>query len=87
MLGSGHIKKYMSIPQNLYKCSQQGWESLNKIFKLMFFNHAQCGGNFGKNTEETDRSYLKFIHRAFQREVLWISGVADDYILSKYFCG
>ena len=83
MLGSGHVKYYMSIHRNLYKYSQQGWESLNKTFKLIFFNHMQRGGNFGKNSEETERSYLKSIYRAFQHEVLWISGVAEDHFLSK----
>jgi hypothetical protein len=32
MLGSGHVKYYMQEHQNLYKYSQQGWESLNAKF-------------------------------------------------------
>jgi hypothetical protein len=36
MLGSGHMKYYMTIHGNLYKYSQQGWESLNEKFKLIF---------------------------------------------------
>jgi hypothetical protein len=51
MLGSGHIKHYMTIHHNLYKYSQQGWESLNEKFKLMLFNHMQRGGNFGKKKQ------------------------------------
>jgi hypothetical protein len=84
MLGSAHIIYYMQIHRNLYKYSQQGWESMNEKFKLIFFNHTQRGGNFGKNSEETERSYLKSIYWAFQREVLWISRVAEDHFLSKY---
>jgi hypothetical protein len=33
MLGSGHIKYYMEVHRNLYKFSQQGWESLNLKYK------------------------------------------------------
>jgi hypothetical protein len=84
MLSSGHIRYCMQVHRNLYKYSQQGWESLNEKFKLTFFNHTQRGGNYGVNTAESERSYLKSIFRAFQRELLWISGVADDYFMSKY---
>jgi hypothetical protein len=83
MLGSGHVKHYMVTHRNLYKFSQQGWESLNAKFKLTFFNHTQCGGNFGKNVSENEKSYLKSIFMAFQRELLWVSGVAEDYFLGK----
>ena len=83
MLASGHIKYFMQVHRYLYKFSQQGWESLNEKFKLTFFNHTQRGGNFGNNTSEVERSYLKSIFRAFQRELLWISGIGDDYFLSK----
>jgi hypothetical protein len=37
MLGSGHVAYYMKAHGNLYKFSQQGWESLNEKFKLSFF--------------------------------------------------
>jgi hypothetical protein len=61
MLASGHIKYYMIAHCNLYKYSQQGWESLNEKFKLTFFNNTQRGGNYGKNTDVAERSYLKSI--------------------------
>jgi hypothetical protein len=41
MLASGHIKYYMEIHRNLYKYSQQGWESLNSKYKQVFFKHTQ----------------------------------------------
>jgi hypothetical protein len=41
MLGSSHISYYMKLHGNLYKYSQQGWESLNEKFKVSFFNHMQ----------------------------------------------
>lgn len=83
MLGSGHIKYYMSIHRNLYKFSQQGWESLNSKFKQVFFRHTQRGGNYGKGVEENEHSYLLSVMKAFQRELLWISGDAERYFENK----
>jgi hypothetical protein len=82
MLGSGHIKYYMSTHRNLYKFSQQGWESLNSKYKQVFFQHTQCGGNFGRGTDENEQSYLFSVMKAFQRELLWISGDAEQYFTS-----
>jgi hypothetical protein len=83
MLGSSHIQYYMKTHRNLYKYSQQGWESLNEKFKLSFFNHTQRGGNFGSQVAENERSYLKSIFMYFQREVLWVSGVAKHHFMNK----
>ena len=41
MLGSGHVMYYMNVHKNLYKYSQQGWESLHAKYKQVFFNHTQ----------------------------------------------
>jgi hypothetical protein len=84
MLGSGHIKHYMVLHHNLYKFSQQGWESLNEKLKLIFFNHTQRGGNFGAHSAEAERSYLKSVYKALQRELLWILGVGENHFLAKY---
>mgnify|MGYP006998225212 CR=1 FL=1 len=83
MLGSSHISYYMKQHRNLYKFSQQGWESLNEKFKLTFFNHSQRGGNYGKNVAENERYYLKTIFMVFQRELLWMSGIAEEYFTSN----
>jgi hypothetical protein len=56
---------------------------LHEKFKLTFFNNTQHGGNFSKNLDEAERSYLKSIFRAFQHELLWVSGLAEDYFLPK----
>ena len=79
MLASGHIKYYMEVHKNLYKFSQQGWESLNSKYKQVFFRHTQRGGNFGKEEDENERAYLLSIMKAFKREMLWISGIAEKY--------
>jgi hypothetical protein len=82
MLGSGHIRYYMEIHRNLYRYSQQGWESLNAKVKDYFFRHSQRGGNYGSHTDESERSYLFSIVKGFQREMLWISGDAEKFFLN-----
>jgi hypothetical protein len=73
----------MKWHQSLYKFSQQGWESLNEKVKLIFFNHLQRGGNYGKSVEENEWSYPKTIFMCFQEELLWVSGLGEDYFSSK----
>jgi hypothetical protein len=82
MLGSGHIAYYMRAHRNLYKFYQEGWESLNEKVKLSFINHTQRGGNFGTDNMEQERSYLRSIFVLFQRELLWMSGIADQQFLN-----
>jgi hypothetical protein len=84
MLGSSHISYYMNEHRNLYKFSQQGWESLNEKVKLIFFNHSQHGGNYGTNVAENERNYLKTIFMSFQRELLWTSGFTEEYFVNKF---
>ncbi len=83
MLGSSHISYYMKTHGNLYKYSQQGWESLNEKLKLSFFNHTQHGGNFGIGSDENERSYLKPLFMFFQRELLWTSGLAGQHFSTE----
>jgi hypothetical protein len=73
------MKFYMLEHHNLYKYSQQGWESLNAKYKQVLFNHTQRGGNSGKYFKESKRSYLFSAVKAFQRELLWVSGNAENY--------
>jgi len=37
----------------------------------------------GKNNDKSECSYLKSIFRAFQRELLWILGLAEDHFTSN----
>jgi len=83
ILASGHIKYYMQLHRNLYKFSQQGWESLNSKFKQVFFRHMQRGGNYGMGVEEHERAYLCSIMKAFQRLILWIFGEAETCFNNK----
>lgn len=70
MLASAHIKHYMVIHRNLYKYSQQGWESLNSKYKQVFFRHTQRGGNYGIATEESERTYMHFKERCCGFQVM-----------------
>jgi hypothetical protein len=76
MLGSGHIAYYLQVHCNLYKFSQQNWESLNEKMKVTYFQNTQRGGNWGKN--EREGSYLLSVLKVFQRELLWLSGIGDE---------
>jgi len=75
MLGSGHIAYYLQVHRNLYKFSQQNWESLNEKMKVTYFRNTQRGGNWGKN--EREGSYLLSVIKVFQRELLRLSDVGD----------
>jgi hypothetical protein len=44
MLGSLHVAYYMKRHKNLYKFSQQGWESMNEKVKFIFFQSFSARG-------------------------------------------
>jgi len=43
--GSGHLVYYVKQFGNLYKYSNQGWESLNQKLKRVYMNNTNHGGN------------------------------------------
>jgi hypothetical protein len=47
VIGSGHLTFFASKYQNLYRFSQQGWESLNQLLKHNYFNNTNHGGAAG----------------------------------------
>ena len=79
MVISGHILEHKTEWGNLYKFSQQGWESLNSLIKRFFFLCTNKGG--GKSTK---RSRLLPIARLFQRRILWLSGIAEKHLASLF---
>lgn len=44
----------------------------------------QRGGNLGKGTEEKEMSYLLSEMKVFQRELVWMSEDAEQYITSTH---
>lgn len=72
MIGAGHIEYFMYRYRNLYRYSQQGWESLNALIKSFFFRRTQRGGYAGKKGVPNSR--VVPIARFFQRRLYWQSG-------------
>jgi hypothetical protein len=72
IVGSGHLAFYLREWGNLYKYSQQGWESYNSLIKSVYFRRTQRGGNGGKKEEPTSR--VAPIARWLQRKLFFLSG-------------
>ena len=51
-----------------------------RIILTIFFNHSQCGGNYGAK----NWYYLKTMYMGFQRELLWTSGFAEEYFIHSH---
>ncbi len=75
IVGSGHLAFYLREWKNLYKYSQQGWESFNSIIKSVYFCRTQHGGNDGK--KEGPTSCDAPIACWLQRKLFFLSG---DYL-------
>jgi hypothetical protein len=75
IVGSGHLAFYMQEWGNLYRYSQQGWESLNSLIKSVYFRRTQRGGHGGKPNEPNSR--VSPIARWMQRKLFFLSG---DYL-------
>ena len=71
MIGAGHVSYYLKKWRNLYRYSQQGWESLNSAVKTVYFRRSQRGGHGGK---ERNTSKIMPIAKWVQRLLLWKSG-------------
>jgi hypothetical protein len=55
IVASGHLSFYLREWGNLYKYSQQGWESFNSLIKSIYFRRTQRGGSGGKRDELNSR--------------------------------
>jgi hypothetical protein len=79
LIGSGHVTYYLRRYRNLYRFSQQGWESLNSKVKRIFYKNTQKGGKGSK-----DKTYLLPVIRFLQRDLLWKTGRADRFFEDRY---
>ncbi len=70
MLGAGHFKYFLLKHRNLYKFSQQGWESLNSLIKQFYFRRTQQGGFCGVRDQENSR--ILPIVKWMQRKLWWL---------------
>jgi hypothetical protein len=48
LIGAGHLSFYLREWGNLFRYSQQGWESMNSLIKSFFYRRTQQGGHRGK---------------------------------------
>jgi len=82
MLGSGHVSFYLHKWRNLYKYSQQGWETLNSMLNSFFFSHTQHGGykSGGGPTSKVDPITLWL-----QRLLPFCTGEADEFLYALTF--
>jgi len=81
MLGAGHIGEYLLHHRNLYKHSQQGWESFNALLKTFFFRRTGRGGAGNKGTGP--KSKIIPIARWLSRRMLWMMGYDYDRVLEE----
>lgn len=79
MLSSGHISDYLRHWRNLYRHSQQGWESLNSMVKVFFFRRTQRGGKGSGGNGK--KSKLLPLARWLSRRTVWALGVDWDDIV------
>jgi hypothetical protein len=70
LIGSGHETYYLQRYKNLYRFSQQGWESLNWKVKRIDYKNTQKGGKSSR-----EKSYLLPVVCFLQWDLLWKTGV------------
>jgi hypothetical protein len=72
LVGAGHLSFYLREWGNLFRYSQQGWESMNSLIKTFFYRRTQHGGHGGKRDERNSK--MKPIARWLQRKLYFLSG-------------
>ena len=80
MLGAGHFSHYLRKWRNLYRYSQQGWESLNSLIKSYYFHRTQRGGNGSRFDADDERSTrTKALGDWMQRRLFWLSDLWQPF--------
>jgi hypothetical protein len=80
MLSSAHIAEYMFKWKNMYRFSQQGWESFNHVFSTFYFRRTNHGGIRHGGAA---KSKLLGIGCWLQRRMLWMVGVGTELFSSN----
>jgi hypothetical protein len=75
IISSGHLAFYIKEWGNLYKYSQQGWETYNSLIKSVYYRRTQRGGHGGKKDEVSLR--VTPLARWMQRKLFFLLG---DYL-------
>jgi hypothetical protein len=88
VVGAGHLTYFAKTYGNLYRFSQQGWESLNKLIKHYYYNNTNHGGSYENGGKDENGSYTKGsisgqhclpLMRFCQRFMMWKLGHGDTY--------
>jgi hypothetical protein len=88
VIGAGHLTYFARHYGNLYRFSQQGWESLNKLIKHYYYNNTNHGGSYGNGGKDDNGKYSKGtitgqhclpLMRFCQRFMMWKLGHGDRY--------
>jgi hypothetical protein len=92
IIGAGHLSYFAKKYGNLYRYSQQGWESLNQLLKHYYFNNTNHGGSKGNGGKDVDGDYknttiigdhCRPLMKLCQRTIMWKLGLGDSYFLNK----
>ena len=78
-LGAGHVSHYLFLYRNLYKYSQQGFESMMNKIKIIYAKATSRGGAGAKI-----RSHILQISHFMLRMMMWNSGHGEAYFRNKY---
>jgi hypothetical protein len=88
IIGSGHLTYFVSKYKNLYRYSQQGWESFNQLLKHYYFNNTNHGGSSGNGGKDSNGEYshsaatgdhCRPLMRLCQRNIMWKLGFGDSF--------
>ena len=83
MIDSGHMYQYMVRWDNLTKYSHQGWEALNSLIKLFFFQRSNKGGC--RSGPNGTKSKLLPIGQIMQIRFFWICNLVPSSLWDKNF--
>jgi hypothetical protein len=93
IIGAGHLTYFVSKYRNLYRFSQQGWESFNQLLKHYYFNNTNHGGSLGNGGKDQNGEYSHGtvsgdhcypLMRLCQRNIMWKLGLGDTYFENLY---
>jgi hypothetical protein len=92
IIGAGHLSYFAKKYGNLYRYSQQGWESMNQLLKHYYFNNTNHGGSNGNGGKDAEGEFTKStiigdhcrpLMKLCQRTIMWKLGLGDSYFQSK----
>ena len=86
MLGLFHVTYYLRKKRNVYRCSNQYWERLNKCIKRFYLTTSR--GRNGYYASKIITNIIKCTHnvplgRWLQVVVVWNTGYGYEYFTSK----